>query len=784
MRRHTENIAGRLARGQRRMLLAGTVLLLSVLFVQTSDAQPERREHERWGTLGVGKLVTKMSNTNVIGAGRATYPELAQFPAFEYPYNPDPDGRHIYYGNMVSFHVGGRSADRGPTWDGQAPDEFLAESGDQNHYRFYKGFHFEGMPAYTAQGQTSSLPMSNLPESWPAGGWPQTYPTTDPFLESLYPTYPTVYSTGMAAPQPLDLDPRTGFPGAGPNRFSPEGLYAPGQVVADQESFAVSFSKNRRDDEEEGKLMIYTTLRGLSWRSELADDMLFWVFTVTNIGTEPITDSYIGLKANLDFPWSTYQAFGTYSMSESFALDAYDVDENGNDLMIAYGWDGDGNVPGATRGAIPYLPAKLTDETPVSDVAMAGFLMLDSPEDLGITTFKAFNYSVNGMPWGVGNTVMRFYSINIANEGSPGDLDGDGIDDWTWEKPYPVTMEDLYTNGFKSAMTINTGPITIAPGETDTMVVAAVMGYTREELFANARVAHQIYTAGWSVPQPPLEPRVEVEVESGQVTLRWGSLSERDDLNEQFGRQPFEGYKIYRTSDGGQTWGLQAITDAFGTVVDYTPLAQYDRQNEITGSSPVTPTFNRGSDTGFEAIRVSNPEIREVVLEEVDMTVSDTLWYAYTDNNLVDGRTYQYAVVAYGAGDETPEGLQPLQSPRAFGAVNVKTVVPHGRAASSKEELDRVRVVPNPYRVINPLETAIREGTIAFRNVPERCTIRIYNTSGELVQTLRHDESASIASEVKWNLRSSGNREVAPGLYFFVLESELGNTSGKFVIIR
>jgi hypothetical protein len=580
-------------------------LYITVLIMASEFAFGQQRlEWERWGNFGVGKLVTKMSNTNNIGSGRLKYPELAKFPAFEYPYNPDPEGRHIYYAVGVSFHVGGFSMDRGPTWD-HDPNTFndpLLESGDQASYRFYKGFHFDGFIDYSAPSAADPIPVSNDSSGWPQGGWPATYPISDPVLERIAPDYPTVYNQGMADPIPLLLDTLLGFPGAGPNKYTVPGLYYPGQVVADQESFTVSFAKNRDNDQNYGHLMIYTTLRGLSWKGDLAEDILFWVFTATNIGTEPIDSTFLGMFADFDFPWASFEEYHTYDKVDAFAFDTYDIDdETGKELKIAYGWDGDGDVTGAIFGDWPYEKAKLTDETPVSKVALAGVIFLQTPKDtltgeeLGITTWDAFGVTFKGEVHGIGNTVQKFYWLNVANTGQygvgtdPDDPDGDGIDNWTWEHPFPVGSEKLYGNGHRSGMAINTGPFRLDPGETDTLICATIMGESRADLFKNAKVARKIFNSGWVVPKPPFEPRLVTEVESGKVTLRWGTLSENDSLNVLVGRQPFEGYKIFRSEDGGSTWGELPITDENGTVVDYVPAAQYDLANGITGASTVKP---------------------------------------------------------------------------------------------------------------------------------------------------------------------------------------------------
>src|SRR5690606_543792 len=134
-------------------------------------------------------------------------------------------------------------------------------------------------PDYINSDARGSIPISDNPDSWPDAGWPAYLPTTDPFLSSRYPDYPTAFSEGLTPPIPLPTDSLTGFPGIGPNKYSDPNVSYPGKVMADQESFTVSYSRNRADDLEEGKLMIYTTLRSLSWEGELAEDVLFFQYT-------------------------------------------------------------------------------------------------------------------------------------------------------------------------------------------------------------------------------------------------------------------------------------------------------------------------------------------------------------------------------------------------------------------------------------------------------------------------------------------------------------------------
>jgi hypothetical protein len=57
-------------------------------------------------------------------------------------------------------------------------------------------------------------------------------------------------------------------------------------------------------------------------------------------------------------------------------------------------------------------------------------------------------------------------------------------------------------------------------------------------------------------------------------------------------------------------------------------------------------------------------------------------------------------------------------------------------------DLDHIRVVPNPYIVTSVYERVSYSKELQFTHLPEECVIRIYNTSGDLIQLLEHKPSS------------------------------------------
>jgi hypothetical protein len=110
--------------------------------------------------------------------------------------------------------------------------------------------------------------------------------------------------------------------------------------------------------------------------------------------------------------------------------------------------------------------------------------------------------------------------------------------------------------------------------------------------------------------------------------------------------------------------------------------------------------------------------------------------------------------------------------------------------AKAKQDLDNVRVVPNPYVAAatweerNPFSTGRGPRSIHFTHLPQKCTIRIFNVSGELVTTIYH-ESSLLDGKAEWNLLTRDNLPAAYGVYIFHLDAPgIGEKIGKFAVIK
>ncbi|MCX6120924.1 MAG: T9SS type A sorting domain-containing protein [Ignavibacteriales bacterium] len=106
------------------------------------------------------------------------------------------------------------------------------------------------------------------------------------------------------------------------------------------------------------------------------------------------------------------------------------------------------------------------------------------------------------------------------------------------------------------------------------------------------------------------------------------------------------------------------------------------------------------------------------------------------------------------------------------------------QTASAKQEVDDIKVFPNPYYGVNKRETNRLNKWVQFTHLPPNATIRIFNMAGVLVKTI---SPTSIRGQfVRWDLRNDKALPVASGMYIAHIEMpDLGkNKILKLAIVQ
>jgi hypothetical protein len=142
-----------------------------------------------------------------------------------------------------------------------------------------------------------------------------------------------------------------------------------------------------------------------------------------------------------------------------------------------------------------------------------------------------------------------------------------------------------------------------------------------------------------------------------------------------------------------------------------------------------------------------------------------------------------------------PYAFTPATRPlTALGAeLRIDYAVTNELRASTKEDLSLVHTVPDPYYVTNSFETTTTDKIIRFVNLPTRAIIRIYSSSGVLVQVLEHNSTSHGATtdaisvgggQETWNVRNRNNQVVASGVYFYHIEAGDARRVGRFTVVN
>src|SRR5690606_40417179 len=96
---------------------------------------------------------------------------------------------------------------------------------------------------------------------------------------------------------------------------------------------------------------------------------------------------------------------------------------------------------------------------------------------------------------------------------------------------------------------------------------------------------------------------------------------------------------------------------------------------------------------------------------------------------------------------------------------------------------DNVHTVPDPYDVTSEFEQTTDNKVIKFVDLPNAATIRIYSSSGVLIEVIEHN-SVSAEGAATWNVRNRNNQVVASGVYFYHIEAGDARKVGRFTIVN
>ncbi|MFO7841911.1 MAG: hypothetical protein R6V48_07175 [Fidelibacterota bacterium] len=208
---------------------------------------------------------------------------------------------------------------------------------------------------------------------------------------------------------------------------------------------------------------------------------------------------------------------------------------------------------------------------------------------------------------------------------------------WEWLTPGYFDVPTTIQNGVPIAgedgdFIYGSGYFPLRAGETQRFSLALAYGHDLDDLYKNRQTVQKIYDSDYRFPSPPDKPTLTAVPGDGKVTLYWDREAEKS-IDPVTKEMDFEGYKIYKATDPDFN-EVFSVTNVNGVVTGYTPLVQYDLDNDVQG------IFDPNSELFQEADGYS-----------VNLGSNTGLQHSYVDNDVINGKRYFYAVVAYDRGD-------------------------------------------------------------------------------------------------------------------------------------
>jgi len=233
---------------------------------------------------------------------------------------------------------------------------------------------------------------------------------------------------------------------------------------------------------------------------------------------------------------------------------------------------------------------------------------------------------------------------------------------WTKLSPgffdVPESIQDGNpTSGEDGDFIFGSGYFPLRPGQTERFSIALIYGEDKFDLDRNKEIVQEIYDNDYQFPPPPAKPELTAVAGDSEVTLYWDRVAETT-IDPVLLEYDFQGYKLYKASDPNFN-DVRNITNAYGIIENYSPLVQFDLADEIDSLFyPNYDLFQQSAGLSF------------------NLGDSTGLVHNFVDRDVINGRTYYYALSAYDSGN--PEHTFPSENTKYI------TVLPNGEIITDK----------------------------------------------------------------------------------------------------
>lgn len=384
------------------------------------------------------------------------------------------------------------------------------------------------------------------------------------------------------------------------------------------------------DENAQGTIGIEVEQSSYSYGRPYAEDFIFWDLKIHNNSGGDLDSIYIGFYSKFRPDYDNHDYVNIIDSDSDGKLDFVYVYDLNNTLNKTWANEDD-------------------------PLGIVGLRIFDTPYNLGVTDFHHFARGVSPVTdeemWALTTSTKNddvLDSLSWYFHGNNRRIDYTGLD--SLESFYPSWLDDesgVELAGDGINFIISSGPHSIKTDSSVSVSLGLIMGDAGEvpdspdttDLMNNLRTANKMYNLYFQGSGPPDPPTVTAIPGDEKATLFWNSEPSESSVDVLKEVKDFEGYKIFRSTDRGQTWG-EPVTDAYGIQVGWVPIATFDYSFhedtsrygvDVSGLDPLFPQF-LGTNSG--------------------------LVHTFTDDNLINGLEYWYCVTAYDRGSQIPDSLE------------------------------------------------------------------------------------------------------------------------------
>lgn len=476
--------------------------------------------------------------------------------------------------------------------------------------------------------------------------------------------------------------------------------------------------------------------RAFQWSNSLAENAVFFVYTITNVSDKDLDSVFFGVYGDPDLGNAADNKDDLGFFIPPYTTPEVNVDKIPQySRSMVYFWDNDGI--GAQGIQLGYLGCKFLESpgNPNDGIDNDGDKIIDERQDDQIDNDKDWNaetddVGVDGIP-NTGDTgegdgkptsgiKLADGSLDPLHPGEPNyeltDLDevdqigltsfsswiwrdGGAVndDELMWQRSIPGSFSDIPIKN-DIVFIYGSGYISLKKGETKRISMALLFGQNLNDLLTSAETVQNIYNKNYNFFKPPETPELTAVPGDKKVTLYWDTKAEES--KDPITGNDFEGYVIYRSTDPTFT-DILKVSDGKGAGFLTEPLkdkngydARWDLNNAWKGYHPVAYQGR-----GVHYFLGDNSGLK----------------HSYVDtNNVINGQTYYYALVAYDHGDSL--GIPPSE--------NTKKIIVDPVTGEYRFDKNTAMVVPGPRAAgyIPPSigemnvvhESGIGNGTVSF----------------------------------------------------------------------